>query len=39
VFDFDHHAQAEMEFGGADPALADDKVLHINNGPKFPARL
>jgi hypothetical protein len=35
----DHHSETEMELGGADPALADGKFLHLFDYPEFRARL
>jgi hypothetical protein len=31
MFNLDYHTEAKLEFGGAYPALTDDKFLHVAN--------
>jgi hypothetical protein len=31
MLDLDNHTKTQLKFGGADPALTDDKILHAAN--------
>ena len=35
----DDHTETQLKFGGTNPALADDKILHISNNRQKRARL